>query len=148
MARILIFLFFLPFSFQEEQAAGVFIVNTPPKRTVCDNELKTVIGQVKICISKKPIVAIEEIDYVTEIRYEPKIEAHYIDIGFSSLAVSTLTRTAASLPSAKFALVVDGDVICLFSLSSQMGLRYVRIGEDAPLKDLTVIHDILRNTKF
>ena len=148
MTRLLIFLFILPFSFQEEQAAGVFIVNTPPKRTVCDNELKTVIGQVKICISKKPIVAIEEIDYVTEIRYEPKIESHYIDIGFSSSAVSTLTRTAASLPSAKFALVVDGDVICLFSLGSQLGLRYVRIGEDAPLKDLTVIHDILRNTKF
>jgi len=148
MVRILIFLFIVPFSFQEEHAAGVFIVNTPPKKTVCDNELKMVIGQTKVCISKKPIVAIEEIDYVTEIRYEPKIEAHYIDIGFSGAAVSTLTKTAVSLPSAKFALVVDGDVICLFSLSSQLGIRYVRIGEDAPLKDLTVIHDILRNVKF
>ena len=106
-----------------------------------------VIDQAKLCISKKPIVTVDQIDFITAIKYDPVIESYYIDVGFSPTAMVTLNRTYTSLPNTKFALVVDNDVVCVFTVREEIAIKSVRIGQDAPLKDLQTIREILSKIK-
>ena len=134
-------------SFQEEETSGIYIVIKPLKKTACENELKTVIEQTKLCISKKPILPVEEIASITAIKYDPVIQTYYVDITFTTEGMVTLQRTYTSLPNTKFALVVDNGVICVFSVDEDIALRTIRIGQDIPLKNLQMIRDILSKIK-
>jgi hypothetical protein len=145
--RILVILLFSLTSFQEEESSGIYIVLKPLKKTTCENELKMVIDQAKLCISKKPIVMVDQIDFITPIRYDPVIESYYIDVGFSPTAMVTLNKTYTSLPNTKFALVVDKDIVCVFTVREEISVKSVRIGQDAPLKDLQTIREILSKIK-
>ena len=147
MSKILVILLFFLASFQEEESSGIYIVLKPLKKTTCENELKMVIDQVKLCISKKPIVTVDQIDFITPIRYDPLIESYYIDVGFSPTGMVTLNKTYTSLPNTQFALVVDNAVVCIFSVREEITVKYVRIGQDAPLKHLQIIRDILSKIK-
>ena len=147
MSRILVILLFFIASFQEEESSGIYIVLKPLKKTTCENELKMVIDQAKLCISKKPIITVDQIDFITPIKYDPVIESYYIDIGFSPTGMVTLNKTYTSLPNTKFALVVDKDIVCIFSVREEMAVKSVRIGQDAPLKDLQIIRDVLSKIK-
>ncbi len=147
MNRILVILIFLLTSLQEEDNSGIYIVLKPLKKTSCENELKMVIDEVKLCISKKPIVLVDEIAYITGIKYEPVIESYYIDIGFTSAGMVTLQKTYTSLPNTQFALVVDNDIVCVFSVDEDIAIRSIRIGQDAPLKNLQTIRGILSKIK-
>jgi len=106
-----------------------------------------VIDQVKLCISKKPIVMVDEIAYITAIKYDPIIESYYIDIGFSPEAMVTLQQTYTSLPNTQFALVVDSDIVCVFAVKEEIAVKSIRIGQDAPLKNLQIIREILSKVK-
>ena len=66
-----------------------------------------IIGKTKVCISKKPIIPIEEVEYATDIQYDPNFKTHYIDVGISSLGIQTLNKTVSSLADIKFALVIQ-----------------------------------------
>jgi len=145
--KILVILLFFFTSFQEEENSGIYIVLKPLKKTTCENELKMVIDQVKLCISKKPIVMVDEIAYITAIKYDPIIESYYIDIGFSPEAMVTLQQTYTSLPNTQFALVVDSEIICVFSVREEIAVKSIRIGQDAPLKNLQIIREILSKVK-
>jgi len=145
--KILVILLFFLTSFQEEENSGIYIVLKPLKKTACENELKMVIDQVKLCISKKPIVMVDEIAYITAIKYDPIIESYYIDIGFSPEAMVTLQQTYTSLPNTQFALVVDSDIICVFTVREEIAVKSIRIGQDAPLKNLQIIREILSKVK-
>lgn len=103
-----------------------------------------IIGNSKVCVSNKPIIDITEINYVTEIRYDPIAMTHYIDIGISSGGMQTLSKTVASLPFTVFALVVNDGVVCVFEGSADFAISSIRIGEDAALKDLEIIHEALQ----
>lgn len=140
-------LVFLLTSLQEEDNSGIYIVLKPLKKTSCENELKMVIDEVKLCISKKPIVLVDEIAYITGIKYEPVIESYYIDIGFTSAGMVTLQKTYTSLPNTQFALVVDNSIVCVFSVDEDIAIRSIRIGQDAPLKNLQTIRGILSKIK-
>lgn len=107
-----------------------------------------VVGKTKVCLSKKPIIRIEELEYATEVQYDPKYKVHYIDVGMSSAGVQTLNKTVNSLPGSKFALVIENDVVCIFIIEREIELRSIRIGEDAQLKDLVMIHDVLKKVEF
>jgi hypothetical protein len=144
---ILAILLFLLASLQEEESSGIYIVLKPLKKTTCENELKMVIDQAKLCISKKPIVTVDQIDFITPIKYDPVIESYYIDVGFSPTAMVTLNRTYTSLPNTKFALVINNDIVCVFTVREEIAIKSVRIGQDAPLKDLQTIRDILSKIK-
>jgi hypothetical protein len=119
----------------------------PLKKTSCENELKMVIDQAKLCISKKPILSVDEIASITAIKYDPIIQSYYIDITFTTEGMVTLQRTYTSLPNTKFALVVDNSAICVFSVDEEIALRSIRIGQDIPLKNLQMIRDILSKIK-
>ena len=147
MHKLLIILLFALTSFQEEDSSGIYIVLKPLKKTACENELKMVIDQAKLCISKKPIVTTDQIDFITAIKYDPIIESYYIDIGFSPTAMATLTRTYTSLPNTQFALVVDDGIVCVFSVREEIAVKSIRIGQDAPLKHLQTIREILSKIK-
>lgn len=147
MNRILVILFFFLASFQEEEPSGIYIVLKPLKKTTCENELKMVIDQAKICISKKPILSADEIASITGIKYDPIIESYYIDIAFSPEGMVTLQQTYTSLPNTQFALVVDNAVVCVFAVREDIAVRSIRIGQDAPLKNLQIIREILSKIK-
>jgi hypothetical protein len=147
VSRVLVILLFFLASFQEEESSGIYIVLKPLKKTTCENELKMVIDQTKLCISKKPIITVDQIDFITPIKYDPVIESYYIDLGFSPTGMVTLNKTYTSLPNTKFALVVDKDIVCIFTVREEMAVKSVRIGQDAPLKDLQIIRDILSKIK-
>ena len=147
MNKILLILLFFLTSFQEEENSGIYIVLKPLKKTACENELKMVIDQAKLCISKKPIVMVDEIAYITAIKYDPIIESYYIDIGFSPEAMVTLQRTYTSLPNTQFAFVVDNEIICVFAVKEEIAVKSIRIGQDAPLKNLQIIREILSKVK-
>jgi len=144
----LMLFFFMITSFSQELASGFYIIYKPPKKTPCEKELRMLVRQAKVCISKKPIINIEELDYITEIQYDPNSKKNYVDIGISSAGIQILNKAANSLPDTKFALVLQDDVICIFSIKEEIGIRYIRIGEDAELKDLILVHDALSKAKF
>jgi hypothetical protein len=132
----------------DEPLSGIYIITTPAKKIPCGNEARMIIGNQKICISRKPIISAKELTYATEIQYDPRYELHYIDIGLSNAGSATLAQTIASLPDARFALALDNQVICVFKMNADEVIRSFRIGSDIQLKDLTVIHDVLKNVKF
>ena len=101
----------------------------------------------KLCISKKPILTVDQIDFITAIKYDPVIESYYIDVGFSPAGMVTLNKTYTSLPNTQFALVVDNSIVCVFSVREDITVKYVRIGQDAPLKHLQMIREILSKIK-
>jgi hypothetical protein len=132
----------------DEQVSGIYIMSTPPKKIPCGNEVKMVVNNQKICISKKPIVAATQLTYATDIQYDPKYQMHYIDIGLSPAGSSILSQTIESLPDTQFALALNDQVICVFKLNQSFTIRSFRIGYDLQLKDLTTIHEVLKNVKF
>ena len=106
------------------------------------------IGVKRVCILKKPIVSVDELEYVTDILYDPIIEANYIKLGFSSASVLTLNQTVSTLPTVEFAVVVDDDVICLFKIREKLQDRYIKIGYDLDNKSLTMVRDALKKVQF
>ncbi|MEJ7645416.1 MAG: hypothetical protein WKF87_12540 [Chryseolinea sp.] len=135
-------------SFQEQSEPGIYIINPNTKRLNCDNEMKMIVGKVKICLSKKPIVRKDALSYATDIRYDPVYKEHYIELGLSSEAGQILFKTVGSLPESKFALALEGDVICIFSLPNPTPPRSIKIGNDVGLRDLTLIHNALNKVEF
>ncbi len=134
----------LSVTFYQEKASGIYITIAPGRKTTCEHELRMVIGKSRVCVSKKPIVAIDEIKYITEILYDPKSMVHYIDAGLTSSGIQTLNKTVSSLPKSRFALVVDGEVVCLFSGAADGSINAIRLGEDARLEDLKTIQQALK----
>lgn len=124
--------------------AGIYIIQEPFKKGMCANESKMVIGKKRVCLSKKPILSQEEIEYSTDIKYDPLFKVHYIEVGVSSLARNTLNKTVTSLPDTKFALVLGGEVICLFLIQHEFAGR-IRVGEDVTLSELKLIEQRLKN---
>jgi len=135
-------------SFQQQTEPGIYIINPAAKRVTCDNEMKMIIGKTKICLSKKPIVKKTALKYATEIRYDPVFKEHYIELGLSPEAGQILFKTVGSLPESQFALAIEGDVICIFSLHYPTAPRSIKIGNDGSLRDLTVIHNALNKVQF
>lgn len=103
-----------------------------------------IIGKTRICISKKPIIQIKELQYITDIKYNPKNQTYYIDVGLTSSGMLTLNRTISSLPNSKFAFVVDDEIICIFKITTETSIHAIRMGEDAALDDLKTIHAALK----
>jgi hypothetical protein len=123
--------------------SGIFIVTGQGRKVECEHELRMAANKAKICTSNKPIIAIDEISRITAIQYDPVKKVHYIDIGISGSGMQILTKTTNSLPGVRYALVVDDAVICLFSGTSDYAINYIRVGEDASLKELEAIDEAL-----
>lgn len=126
---------------------GIYIINIPAKKSECNNELRMIISRSRVCLSRKPIVSLDIIDYVTDIQYDPRRKVYYVDIGITSSGMRTINQTVLSLPNSRFAMVVNNEVICLFAGSTEYAINSIRIGEDTQLKDLTTIHEVLRRVK-
>lgn len=137
-------LLYISLSLYQEKASGIFITVDYPRKTLCENELKMVIGKTKICISKKPIIQITELKYISDIQYDPGNKVYYIDAGLTTSGMQTLKKTTTSLPQSRFALVVENEVICLFKITTETSVHAIRMGEDAALDDLKIIHSALK----
>jgi len=131
----------------QEHNEGVYILFPSTKKVHCENEVAMHIGGAKVCISKKPILGLDQVDYISDVRYDPVAQRHYIDIGFSSAGIQTFNRGFASLPNSRYALVVHNDVMCLIKIEEEITDRYIRMGYDLTLKDLNEVHDMLKTVK-
>jgi hypothetical protein len=134
---------FISGTLHQDNASGIFITMDYPRKTHCENELKMVIGKTKICISKKPIIEINELKYVGDIQYDPINKVYYIDAGLTSAGIQTLNKTISSLPNSRFALVVDNEIVCIFKVPAETKVTVIRMGEDAHLEDLKTIQKSL-----
>jgi len=132
----------------QELVSGIYIMVTPQKKVPCTHEARMIVADQKVCISKKPIISDDELTYASDISYDPRYQLHYIDIGLSASGSATLTQTINSLPDSRFALALEGRVICVFTADPTIAIRSFRIGTDVSLKDLQAIHDVLKNVKF
>lgn len=128
----------------QEPASGIYIVANPGKKTSCENELKMLIGKAKVCLSRKPIITIEELESVTDIKYQPKIESHYLDVRFSTKGNQTLNTAIRSLPQTQFALVSRNEVVCIFTVEPETYIDFIRIGIGEELTDLKLVHSALK----
>ncbi|WP_143164730.1 hypothetical protein [Chryseolinea serpens] len=131
----------------QEHNEGVYMLSPSTKKVHCENEVPMLIGGAKVCISKKPILNLDQVDYITDIMYDPVAKKNYIDIGFSSAAIQTFNRGFSSLPNNRYALVVHNDVMCIIKIEAEITNRYIRMGYDLTLKDLTAVHDMLKTVK-
>lgn len=86
----------------------------------------------------------DEIKSVSDIHYEPKIEAYYTDIKFSTKGIQTLNSAIRSLPQTQFALVSKNEIICIFSVNPETHVDFIRMGMDASLMDLKLVHSSLK----
>jgi hypothetical protein len=145
--HIIIF-FFAHASLPQKTPSGIFITIEPLRKTPCENEVRMIIDKSKVCISKKPIIAIKDLKNISDIQYDPINKMHYIDVGFSPAGIYTLNNIVRSLPDTKFALVVDNHVICIFQVDAEISIHSIRIGQDVALKDLITIHNALKKVNL
>src|SRR3989337_611575 len=132
------------FFLSEIPPAGIYIGVAPAKKIPCMQKLKMLVGTKRICIAKMPIIGTDEIEYVTEILYDPILKLNYINLGLSSKSVSALNETNNFLPDAQFALVVENEVICTFIIHERFSDRFLRIGSDLDANNLALVHDALK----
>jgi hypothetical protein len=130
-------------SFGQTPASGIFIVKKPGKRDPCERELRMLIGGKRICVLEKPIVDVAEIDYVTDILYDPVLKCNHINVGLSSSGVQTLNITVSSISKAEFAIVVNHHVIGTFIIQERMSDNFLRLGTDLNFIDLVIVRDAL-----
>ncbi len=135
-------------SFSEVPPSGIFIVRKPVKKNRCAQELKMLVGEKKVCILKKPLINIDELEYVTGILYDPIVKLNYIKLGLSSESVKNLNETNNFLLDTQFALVVESDVICIFTIQENFTERFLRIGFDLDLQNLTLVHKALKKVNY
>ena len=102
------------------------------------------IGKAKVCLSKKPIIAVSEIEAITDIKYQPIIESHYLDVRFSPKGIQTLNTAIRSLPETRFALVNRNEVVCIFNVDPDKEIHFIRIGIGDDLLDLKLVHSSLK----
>ncbi len=101
------------------------------------------IGGRKVCILKKPIIDANEIEYVTDILYDPVLKRNHVNIGLSASSVRTLNRTVSSITKPEFAIVVNNNVIGIFVINEKLTENFLRVGTDLDLKDLEAVRDAL-----
>ena len=110
-------------------------------------KLKMLVGTKRICLAKRPIIGTDEIEYVTEILYDPVFKSNYINLGLSSKSVSALNETNTFIPDAQFALVIENEVICTFIIHERFTDRFLRIGSDLDANTLIVVHHALKKLR-
>lgn len=103
------------------------------------------VGKTKFCISPKPIIEIDELEYVTDILYDDKLKVHYINIGISSSGMNTLNQIRRAMPNAEFGYVMENNVIGRFRLHEGIiYARYMKLGMDVDLKTVKMIQAIFK----
>lgn len=129
-------------------ASGIYIVHPTPRGTKCVNEVRMVIGSQKICLSPRPLLENTVLRPASDVKYDPYYKTHYIEMGLTAEASRILLQTKKSLPDCKFALAVNGDIICLFTIREDYAIKSFRIGEDVALADLMIIHERLEKAEL
>ena len=123
---------------------GIFIIHKASKKNPCEQELKMLIGGKKICTLTRPIIGSDGFEYATDILYNEERKVNFINLGLSPKSVSTLNQTIKVLPDTEFALVINADVICTFTIHDRMNTNYISLGDDLDTKELMAIRDALK----
>lgn len=148
--RILLFILLtsVTLSFSETPTSGIFIIKKPGRKNPCEQELKMLIGGRKICVLKKPIIPVDELEYVTDILYDPVLKRNHVNLGLSTSSVMTLNQTVKSITKPEFAIVVNNNVIGIFAINDRLSENFLRVGTDLDLKELETVRDALMQLDF
>lgn len=143
MIRIL-FILFLSTSVYAQTPTGIYFVTKPAKKSFCEHPIKTYFGKTSLCISNKPIVGVEGIEYVSNILYDPLLQVNYIDVGLSPASVNILNKVYQSMPSSQLAFVAQEKVLGRFTIDRRIVNRTMSIGRDLDLNQIKVLMEVLR----
>jgi hypothetical protein len=119
-------------------------VTVSSKKSFCEQKIKTYFNKDTYCISKKPIVGIKEIEYITEIQYDSESKVNYIVAGLSPASVSILNKVYQSMPGSQLALIAEEKVLGRFTIKEKILARHLDIGRDLDLNHLRMIHSVLK----
>jgi hypothetical protein len=124
--------------------AGIYFVTKPAKKSFCEHPIKTYFGKTSLCISKKPIVGVDGIEYVSNILYDPLLQVNYIDVGLSPASVNILNKVYQSMPTSQLAFVAQEKVLGRFTIDRRIVNRTMSIGRDLDLNQIKVLMEVLR----
>ncbi len=147
MKLSLLLLIFTTTCFSQSAPPGIYLTYTFPKKSKCENVVKMLIGNTRVCISKKPILEIQEVESVSDILYDNIRKVAYINVGISSKAVQTLNKISGALSKSQFVIVLENNGVGLFTVTETIKNRIMQIGADVDLKNLQVIHSMLKRAR-
>jgi hypothetical protein len=147
MRLAVLLLAFTTTCFSQAAPPGIYIVYTFAKKGKCEQEVKMLIGNTKVCISKKPILGINEIVNVSDIIYDRVEEASYINVLISSKGVETLNKIFELLPKSQFVFVLENNGLGSFTITKEITTPIMRLGADVDLNNLQLIHALLKRAQ-
>jgi len=144
MKLSLLFLIFTTTCFSQSPPPGIYITSTYSKKGKCEQVIKMLIGNTRVCISKKPILGIQEVESVSDILYDDIRKVAYINVGISVKAVQTLNKMFEVLPMSQFVFVVENNGVGSFTVTETIKNRIMQVGADVDLNNLQLIHSMLK----
>ena len=146
--RLAVLLFFLTTTcFAQPTPSGIYIVYTFAKKNKCEQEVKMLIGNSRVCISKKPILGIQEIENVSDIVHDRVEEVSYINVLISSKGIETLNKIFEVLPKSEFVFVLENNGLGSFIITDKIKTPIMRVGADVDSNDLQLIHALLKRAQ-
>jgi len=147
MRLAVLLLAFTTTCFSQAAPPGIYIVYPFAKKGKCEQEVKMLIGNTKVCISKKPILGINEIVNVSDIIHDHVEKASYINILISSKGVGTLNKIFELLPKSQFVFVMENNGLGSFTITHKITTPIMRVGADVDLNNLQLIHALLKRAQ-
>ncbi len=130
-----------------QAAPGVYFIHRPAKKTFCEHKVKSFVGRSRLCVSKKLIFGIEEVQYVSNILYDPELKVNYFTIGFSQKSINKLNQIYHAMPGSQFVLVMDNRAVGQFSLEREIyNSREMILGKDLNLHTLKTLHSQIKKS--
>ena len=147
MKLAVLLLAFTTTCFSQSSPPGIYIVYTFAKKGKCEQEVKMLIGNSRVCISKKPILGINEIVYVSDIVHDQVEKVSYINVLISSQGLETLNKVFEALPKAQFVFVLENNGLGSFTITEKITTPIMRVGADVDLNSLQLIHALLKKAQ-
>jgi hypothetical protein len=123
---------------------GIYIIYTAIKKSKCEQAVKMLIGGGRVCISKKPILDVSEIESVSDIINDTEEKVSYINVLISSTGVEILNKIFEGLPNSQFVFVLENSGVGQFSIPYNITTPIMRVGADVDLNNLQLIHSRLK----
>jgi hypothetical protein len=129
----------------QENSMGIYLtVKSEKKYNNCPKKLFTRDKKTLVCVTPKPIIAVGDFSYLTEIRNDMAINFSYFNLVLSQQGFDKVKSIIASLPGAELVLVVDENVVGFIKDKNQIVNRSIRLDGAANSEDVQWLHKRLK----
>jgi hypothetical protein len=130
-----------------QAASGIYFISKPAKKNFCEQKVKYFVGKSHVCVSEKPIFGIEEVQYISNILYDPELKVNYFTIGFLQKSINKLNQIYHAMPGSQFVLIIDNRAVGQFSLEREIyNSREMMLGKDLSIETLKVLHSKIKKS--